>query len=194
MEFKTVFVTFDKILSLSNQNLMPQLFILAGCNGAGKITASKILLPEVFGIETFVNADMIAAQINPDNPESVAIQAGRIMLGKIDELLSQKKSCVLEITLATKSYVKLVKKAESLDYEVILTYFWIESDDYSIERVARRVRHGGHNIPEDVVRRRYENGIRNMFKLFMSIVDKWSIYDNSDYTEGRSIMIAKKLT
>jgi predicted ABC-type ATPase len=173
---------------------MPQLFILAGCNGAGKTTASKILLPEVFEIETFVNADIIAAQLNPENPESVAIQAGRMMLSQIDELLSQKKSFVLETTLATKSYVELVKKAQSLDYEVTLTYFWLESADHAIERVARRVKQGGHNIPDDVVRRRYENGIRNMFKLFIPIVNKWTIYDNSDYTEGRSIMIAEKLT
>lgn len=173
---------------------MPQLFILAGCNGAGKTTASKILLPEVFEIETFVNADIIAAKLNPDNPESVAIQAGRMMLGQIDELLSQKKSFVLETTLATKSYVELVKKAQNLDYEVTLTYFWLESADHAIERVARRVKQGGHNIPDDVVKRRYENGIRNMFKLFMPIVNKWTIYDNSDYTEGRSIMIAEKLT
>ena len=151
---------------------MPQLFILAGCNGAGKTTASKILLPEVFEIETFVNADIIAAQINPNNPESVAIQAGRMMLGQIDELLFQKKSFVLETTVATKSYVGLVKNAKSLDYEVILTYFWLESADHAIERVARRVKQGGHNIPDDVVRRRYENGIRNMFNLFMPIVDK----------------------
>ena len=173
---------------------MPQLFILAGCNGAGKTTASKILLPEVFEIETFVNADIIAAQLNPKNPESVAIQAGRMMLGQIEELLSHKKSFVLETTLATKSYVELVKKAQSLDYEVTLTYFWLESADHAIERVARRVKQGGHNIPDDVVRRRYENGIRNMFRLFMPIVNKWTIYDNSDYTEGRSIMIAEKLT
>ncbi len=172
---------------------MPQLFILAGCNGAGKTTASKILLPEVFEIETFVNADIIAAQLNPDNPESVAIQAGRIMLGQIDELLSQKKSFVLETTLATKSYVELVKKAQSLDYEVTLTYFWLESADHAIERVARRVKQGGHNIPDDVVRRRYENGIRNMFKLFMPIVDKWAIYDNSDYTKGNPVSIIEKL-
>jgi predicted ABC-type ATPase len=75
-----------------------------------------------------------------------------------------------------------------------LTYFWLESADHAIERVARRVKQGGHNIPDDVVRRRYENGIRNMFNLFMPTVDKWTIYDNSDYTEGRSIMIAEKLT
>ena len=173
---------------------MPQLFILAGCNGAGKTTASKVLLPEVFEIETFVNADIIAAQLNPNNPESVAIQAGRMMLGQIEELLFHRKSFVLETTLATKSYVELVKKAQNLDYEVTLTYFWLESADHAIERVARRVKQGGHNIPDDVVRRRYENGIRNMFKLFMPIVDKWTIYDNSDYTEGRSIMIAEKLT
>jgi predicted ABC-type ATPase len=171
---------------------MPQLFILSGCNGAGKTTAAKVLLPEVFEIETFVNADIIAAQLNPQNPESVSLQAGRIMLEKIDNLLSEKQDFVIETTLATKSYVGLVKKAQSLDYEVILIYFWLENSDLAIQRVARRVRQGGHNIPDDVVRRRYEGGIRNLINLFIPIVDKWSIYDNSDYTDGHPARIAEK--
>ena len=144
---------------------MPQLFILAGCNGAGKTTTAKILLPEFLGGIEFVNADIIAANLNPDFPESVAFQAGRIMLERVDVLLSEKSSFALETTLATKSYVGLTKKAQSLGYEVVLMYFWLESCDMALKRVAKRVREGGHFIPDEDVKRRYEGGIRNLVDL-----------------------------
>ncbi len=172
---------------------MPNLYIIAGCNGAGKTTAVKVLLPDVFRIETFLNADVIAAKINPVSPESVALQAGRQMLTEISLALENQIDFVIETTLATKSYVELVKKAQKLAYEVVLIYFWIENAELAIERVARRVRQGGHHIAEDVVRRRYHSGIKNLVHLFLPIVDKWSIYDNSDYTLGHPQKIAEML-
>jgi predicted ABC-type ATPase len=170
---------------------MPQLFILAGCNGAGKTTTAKILLPQFLGGIEFVNADIIAAKLNPDFPESVAFQAGRIMLERVDVLLSEKSSFALETTLATKSYVGLTKKAQSLGYEVVLMYFWLESYDMALKRVAKRVREGGHFIPDEDVKRRYEGGIRNLVDLFIPVVTHWSIYDNSDYNFRVPKLIAR---
>ena len=170
---------------------MPQLFILAGCNGAGKTTTAKILLPEFLGGIEFVNADIIAANLNPDFPESVAFQAGRIMLERVDVLLSEKSSFALETTLATKSYVGLTKKAQSLGYEVVLMYFWLESYDMALKRVAKRVREGGHFIPDEDVKRRYEGGIRNLVDLFIPVVNHWSVYDNSDYNFRVPKLIAR---
>jgi predicted ABC-type ATPase len=173
---------------------MPNLYILAGCNGAGKTTASKVLLPETFKVTTFLNADMMAAFINPISPESAALQAGRQMLVQIEEALNQGIDFVIETTLATKSYVLLTKKAQALGYEVILLYFWLESPELAIERVARRVAQGGHHIPEDVIRRRYENGIKNLIDLFIPVVNKWAVYDNSDYVQGTAELIAEKIS
>lgn len=172
---------------------MPTLYIIAGPNGAGKTTASKVLLPDVFQVNTFINADLIAANLNPAFPESAAMEAGRHMLSEIERCLSNQVSFVIETTLATKSYVNLVRKAQQMGYEVVLIYFWLESPTHAMERVARRVRQGGHHIPDEVIIRRYWNGLKNLTELFIPVVDKWVIFDNSDYTEGHPIRIAERL-
>ena len=156
------------------------LFIIAGCNGAGKTTAAYNIMPHVLNVAQFVNADEIARGLSPFNPESVAIEAGRIMLNRIDELLDQNKSLTIETTLATRSYARLIQKAHQKGYNVILLYFWLNSPELAIERVATRVRNGGHNIPADIIRRRYNKSICNLFRIFLPICDVWNIYDNSD--------------
>ena len=158
---------------------MPKLYIIAGCNGAGKTTASYTVLPEMLGCREFVNADEIAKGLSPFNHESVAIEAGRLMLQRMDDLLSEGEDFAFETTLATRSYVKFVERAQAKGYFVTLLSFWLPTPEQAIERVATRVSEGGHNIPSDVIRRRYANGIRNLTTLYTPIGDYWTIYDNS---------------
>jgi predicted ABC-type ATPase len=157
------------------------LYIISGCNGAGKTTASYTVLPEVLNCKEFVNADEIARGLSPFNPESVAIEAGRLMLQRIEDLLAKDESFSIETTLATKSYINLVRRAQAKGYTVRLIFFWLNSPELALLRIAERVAKGGHNIPEPIVRRRYVAGICNLFRLFMSEVDSWEIYDNSKY-------------
>ena len=155
------------------------LYIISGCNGAGKTTASYTVLPEVLDCKEFVNADEIARGLSPFNPESVAIEAGRLMLQRIEDLLAKDETFSIETTLATKSYISLVRRAQAKGYTVRLLFFWLNSPELALQRISERVAKGGHNIPEPIVRRRYVAGIRNLFCLFMSEVDSWEIYDNS---------------
>ena len=156
-----------------------KLFIISGCNGAGKTTAAITLLPTMFERTEFVNADNIARKLNPSSPEDVAIEAGRMMLARIDELINEGKSFTLETTLSTRSYKQLFQRAHDNGYVVILLYFWLNSPELAIERVATRVSEGGHNIPQDIIRRRYMKGIKNLFHIFIPLCDFWSIHDNS---------------
>lgn len=157
------------------------LYIISGCNGAGKTTASYTVLPEILDCREFVNADEIARGLSPFNSESIAIEAGRLMLKRIEELLEKEETFSIETTLATKSYINLVRRAQAKGYSVKVLFFWLNSPELALQRVAERVAKGGHNIPELVIRRRYVAGIRNFFRLFMSEVDYWDIYDNSRY-------------
>ena len=154
------------------------LYIISGCNGAGKTTASYSVLPTLLDCKQFVNADEIAKGLSPFCPESVAIQSGKLMLLRIEELLAADETFSIETTLATRSYSELVKRAQEKGYKVTLLYFWLNSPELAVERVARRVREGGHNIPKDVIYRRYEKGLKNLFDIFIPIVDSWMIVDN----------------
>ena len=156
----------------------PNLYIIAGPNGAGKTTASYTLLPEMLGCVNFVNADEIARGLSPFSPDTVDVQAARIMLYRIDELLSQKADFGIETTLATRSYVQLVKRAQALGYKVHLLFFCLETPEQAIQRVVQRVNNGGHGIPEDVIRRRFKRGIDNLVHLYLPICDSVLIYNN----------------
>lgn len=159
---------------------MPNIYIIAGCNGAGKSTAANVILPKYLNCKEFVNADSIASGLSPFQPETVSFQAGRIMLTRIKELISEKVDFAFETTLTTKSYVKILEQAKENNYKVILFYFWINSVELALARIADRVKKGGHNIPKDVVIRRYKRSLENLVNLFIPISDKWYVTDNSN--------------
>lgn len=165
------------------------LYIIAGCNGAGKTTASFTILPEILECKEFVNADEIAKGLSPFQPEKVAFEAGRIMLHRINELLANNEVFAFETTLATKSYKQKVLTAQEKGYKVVLLFFWLNSVDLAIERVKLRVQDGGHNIETDVIRRRYKNGITNLFDIYLPIVNEALIFDN---TAVKAELIAQK--
>ena len=168
---------------------LPKLYIIAGCNGAGKTTASFTILPEVLGCKEFINADEIAKGLSPFQPESVAMQAGRIMLARMDELLQKGETFAFETTLATKSYKQKIEWAQANGYEVTLLFFWLDSPNMAKKRVAQRVAEGGHSIPSETIERRYHNGIANLFAFYINMVNICYIFDNS---EGRKELIAQK--
>lgn len=156
------------------------LYIIAGCNGAGKTTASFTILPEILECKEFVNADEIAKGLSPFQPEKVAFEAGRIMLERINFLLKSNETFALETTLATKSYKSKLIWAQQNGYTVRLLFFWLPSIEMAIERVAIRVSEGGHHIPSDVIARRYSRGIENLFKIYIPLCDNWMLLDNEE--------------
>ncbi len=165
------------------------LYIIAGCNGAGKTTASFTILPEILNCKEFVNADEIARGLSPFQPEKVSFESGRIMLHRVNELLVMNENFAFETTLATKSYKSKVIDAQKNNYTVTLLFFWLQNVDLAIERVRTRVLEGGHNIETQVIKRRYINGIKNLFNIYLPIADEVMIFDNS---EGKHHLIAKK--
>jgi predicted ABC-type ATPase len=165
------------------------LYIIAGCNGAGKTTASFTILPEILNCKEFVNADEIARGLSPFQPEKVAFEAGRIMLNRINDLLNSGENFAFETTLATKSYKSKIKIAKIQNYSITLIFFWLQNENLAVERVKSRVLEGGHNIERAVIKRRYYNGIKNLFEIYIPIVDEVMIIDNS---EGKHDLIAKK--
>ncbi len=158
---------------------MPNLYIISGCNGAGKTTASYAMFPEILDCKEFINADEIAKGLSPFQPETVAIEAGRLMLIRMNEMLTLQEDFAIETTLATKSYANFIRRAQEVGYFVTLIYFWLDSPELAVRRVEQRVRFGGHNVPEDVVRRRYYAGMKNLFSKFIPISDYWILIDNS---------------
>jgi predicted ABC-type ATPase len=160
---------------------VPHLYIISGCNGAGKTTASYTILPEMLNCREFVNSDEIAKGLSPFNASTttVAVEASRIMYKRIRELIEVAETFALETTLASRSIAKLVENAQSRGYSVTLLYFWLNTPDLAVERVKNRVAVGGHHVSESTVRRRYRTGILNLFDLYIPICDYWMITDNS---------------
>ena len=158
---------------------MPRLYIISGCNGAGKTTASYSLLPEMLDCKDFVNSDEFAKSLSPFDPSQASIQASRYMLLKVRYLLKRNEDFAVETTLATRTLLKIVKAAQDAGYTVTLLYFWLNSPELAIARVKARVAAGGHNIPEETIRRRYHVGIDYFFNIYAPISERWILADNS---------------
>lgn len=157
-----------------------KLYIIAGCNGAGKTTVSFTILPDILDCKEFVNADEIAKGLSPFQPEKVSFEAGRIMLNRINELLSKNENFAFETTLSSKSYKNKIIEAKEKGYRVILLFFWLQNIELAKERVKTRVLEGRHNIEPEVIERRYIRGIKNLFNIYLPIVDGAFIFDNSE--------------
>ena len=165
----------------------PQVIVIAGPNGAGKTSLAPFLLRDKSQEFPFINADAIASELSAFEPEAVAIEAGRVMLGRLHELAEKRESFAFESTLAARSYASWFDRLSQQGYEIHLIFVWLRTVDLAIERVAERVRRGGHTIPEMEIRRRYRRGILNLFELYIPLVDTWAIYDNSE--ENHPVLI-----
>lgn len=159
---------------------MPRLYILSGCNGSGKTTASYTLLPELFNCREFVNSDEFAKSLSPFDPSAASVTASRYMLTKINYLLDRYDDFSIETTLATRSLLGIIQKAKERGYTVTLLYLWLNSPNMAIERVKARVKAGGHLILDDVVRRRYVMGLKYFFEDYKDVCDRWILADNSE--------------
>jgi predicted ABC-type ATPase len=158
---------------------MPNVIIISGANGAGKSTLAPYLLRDTFGILEYVNADTLALGLSAFAPENAAFEAGRLMLGRLNELARSHRDFAFETTLASRFYARWLKDLQLSGYRFHLIYLWLKNPELAIERVRERVRVGGHNVPETTIRRRYERGRQNFFSLYRPLADSWQVYDVS---------------
>lgn len=158
---------------------VPLVVVIAGPNGAGKSTAAPRLLQEALTVSEFVNADPIAAGLSAFRPDSVAIGAGRVMLARLKALAQARADFAFETTLASRSFAPWLIRLRASGYRVHLAFLSLPVADLAVARVAERVRQGGHNVPEGVVRRRFGAGLRNFFAVYQRIADTWQVFDNS---------------
>ena len=168
----------------------PSIVILAGPNGAGKSTAAPELLQGELAVNEFVNADVIARGLSAFDPDGAAIAAGRVMLRRLDELARLRETFAFETTLASRSFAPWLRDLRSSGYAVHLFFLWLSSPELAVQRVANRVRSGGHDVPADTIRRRYRGGLRNFFSLYQPIVSSWAVYNCSN---PRSQLVAEGL-
>lgn len=156
----------------------PLVVVIAGPNGAGKSTLAPNVLQDAMEVDEFVNADAIARGLSEFHPERVAITAGKLMLERLADLVDHRKSFAFETTLSTRSFAPLIRSWKDLGFGFRLIYVWLPSADLSVSRVAARVKRGGHHIPEETIRRRYDRSLRNFFELYEPLADWWEMFDN----------------
>lgn len=162
------------------RNGVPQMYVIAGPNGSGKTTSAKTLLPELLSCNEYVNADSVAAALSPFNPDAVAIQAGRLMLERIHYLADQCVNFAFETTLASRTFITFLEYCKQRGYEVNILFLWLRTPDIAVQRVKSRVEQGVHDIPQDVILRRYHRSIKNFLIDYTKIATNWMLYDNSE--------------
>ncbi len=163
-------------------------YIIAGPNGAGKTTFAMRYLPEIVACPNFINADMIAHGLSPFTPDTVSVEAGRLFLRRIHEFASRQVDFAFETTLAGRSYVRLFRKLRAGGYGILLFYLWVPVVDLSLKRIAARVREGGHNIPERVVRRRFTRSIHNLLHVYRNLCDEVVVFDNQGASPHKAVL------
>jgi len=169
----------QSIKSRQHELDLKKIIIIAGPNGAGKTTFARHFLPAEAQTLRFINADLIAAGFAPFNPESASIKAGRLMLEEIDECVDAGHSFAFETTLSGLTYLKKIAFWQANGYQVKLWFLSLPNEEIAVSRVARRVLQGGHNITEDVIRRRFKAGLANFHERYSKVVDSWAFYDSS---------------
>lgn len=170
----------------------PHLIVIAGPNRAGKSTTAPSLLKGTLKVTEFVNADLIAQGLSGFHPEGAAFHAGRIMLERIHYLAEKRLNFAFEATLASRTFAPWIADLRNTGYDFHLVFLYLPNEEFAIARVAERVRMGGHNVPEEIIRRRYNAGIYNFFRLYRPIADTWFFYDNSVGGEPRLVAYGKK--
>ena len=165
----------------------PHVVVIGGPNGAGKSTAAARLLRGPLAVEEFVDADVIARGLSASAPATVAIEAGRIMLRRLNALAQQRVSFAFETTLASRSYAAWLENLRAQGYQTDVLFLWLPSAELAIARVQDRVQGGGHFVPDDTVRRRYERGLRNFFQVYRHVATSWRLYNNSNRAGPRLI-------
>lgn len=172
---------------MSAATAAPHVIVVGGANGAGKSTSAPALLRDALDVTEFVNADAIAGGLSAFRPETVGVAAGRIMLGRMRHLAAAHENFAFETTLASRSFAPWLRGLQRAGYRVHLVFLWLRSADLAVIRVAERVRLGGHDVPEKIVRRRYDKGLRNFFGLYMPLADGWQFFDTSDTGDPRQV-------
>ena len=156
-----------------------EIIIVAGPNGAGKTTFARQFLPREADCPAFINADLIAAGLSPFRPEAAELRAGRILLAEISSKVARRESFAFESTLAGRGYARSIPRWQAAGYHVKIVFLSLPDAELAIARVAARVAQGGHDVPEDAIRRRFKTGLDNFRRIYRPLADAWVLYDNS---------------
>lgn len=160
----------------------PKIYVIAGPNGAGKTTFARQFLPYYADCKRFINADLIAQGLSPFSPDAVAFRAGRLLLGEVERYVDLGETFGFETTLSGLGYLELFRRLKGSGYEVHFFFLWIPTVSLALTRVRDRVLGGGHDVPETVVRRRFERSIRNFLLRYRPLSDSWTLLDNAGKT------------